>query len=195
MTCTQSQALQGPDILARFRDVDFRLLESRGISRKTSYGNGECRAAFREKVSESTGIHSVVEIVGRNPQRINATRCKLDLKSPESMASHGIHSVVCQPSANRKIKRTLSNNLSTDSKSTVQHYINAAKKYCGNQRCPKWDTNHGSLTTNGPTGLQGWTMAEVLKYWDALNIFGDLVGLQNHGLEVSGVLARFRDID
>ncbi|KAK7007756.1 hypothetical protein R3P38DRAFT_2791912 [Favolaschia claudopus] len=90
------QALQGPDILARFSDIDFRLLESRGISRKTSYGNGECRAAFREKVSESTGIHGVVEIVGRNPRRINATGCKLDLKSPESMASHGIHGVVCQ---------------------------------------------------------------------------------------------------
>ncbi|KAK7001579.1 hypothetical protein R3P38DRAFT_3612508 [Favolaschia claudopus] len=80
-------------------------LESGDGSSKSSYLPRECRAAFREKVSESTGIHGVVGIVGRNPRRINATGCKLDLKSPESMASQGIHGVVCQPSANRKNKK------------------------------------------------------------------------------------------
>ncbi|KAK6981086.1 hypothetical protein R3P38DRAFT_2808371 [Favolaschia claudopus] len=44
MPCTQSLALQGPCILARVRDIDFRLLESTGISKEASYGNGELRS-------------------------------------------------------------------------------------------------------------------------------------------------------
>ncbi|KAK7042888.1 hypothetical protein R3P38DRAFT_2768376 [Favolaschia claudopus] len=47
-----------------------------------------------------------------------------------------------------------------------------------------------------PSGESNVT--EVLKYWDALNIYGHLrsdTSLQNPALRVSGVLARFRDIN
>ncbi|KAK6995863.1 hypothetical protein R3P38DRAFT_2800722 [Favolaschia claudopus] len=37
--------------------------------------------------------------------------------------------------------------------STLQHYKDSAEKYCWNQICPKWPTNHGSVTAKGLTGL------------------------------------------
>ncbi|KAK6988211.1 hypothetical protein R3P38DRAFT_2804952 [Favolaschia claudopus] len=166
---------------------------------QTSYLPRECRAAFREKVSESTGIHGVVGIVGRNPRRINATGCKLDLKSPESMASQGIHGV-----------------------SPVGHYNDSAEKYCWNQICPKYLTNHGSVTANGLTGLvdllyglerkplelkhlNSTTRASSdrlnrtsQRYSDEYTAsieYVSLIGLQNQALYSPGILARFRHID
>ncbi|KAK7002025.1 hypothetical protein R3P38DRAFT_2795045 [Favolaschia claudopus] len=39
--------------------------------------------------------------------------------------------------------------------SPVEHYINGAEKYCWNQICAKYLTNHGSVTANGLIGFVG----------------------------------------
>ncbi|KAK6966763.1 hypothetical protein R3P38DRAFT_2815758 [Favolaschia claudopus] len=86
--------------------------------------------------------------------------------------------------------------------------------------CPKWYTNHGSVTANGLTGpvdvLYGlkrkllelkrlnratrvdydWLKRTTSRHKCTGSIeYVSLVGLQNHALQVTGVLARFRDID
>ncbi|KAK7008363.1 hypothetical protein R3P38DRAFT_2791172 [Favolaschia claudopus] len=86
--------------------------------------------------------------------------------------------------------------------------------------CPKWYTNHGSVTANGLTGpvdvLYGlkWKSLELKRLNGARRVhyhrvnrtsqrhkctasieYVSLIGLRNHTLQASGVLARFRDID
>ncbi|KAK6981011.1 hypothetical protein R3P38DRAFT_2808782 [Favolaschia claudopus] len=41
----------------------------------------------------------------------------------------------------------------TRNSSPVGDYNDSAEEYCWNQICPKWPTNHGSLTAKGLTGL------------------------------------------
>ncbi|KAK6981084.1 hypothetical protein R3P38DRAFT_2808369 [Favolaschia claudopus] len=67
MPCTHSLALQGPCILARVRDIDFRLLESTGISKEASYGNGELRSGLK-----TVEFSATTPSVGRNSVRINS---------------------------------------------------------------------------------------------------------------------------
>ncbi|KAK6981089.1 hypothetical protein R3P38DRAFT_2808374 [Favolaschia claudopus] len=69
MPCTQGQALQDPHILARVRDIDFRLLESRGICRKTSYLTLESGAGFREKGTQRRGTGPEIDSVGGDSAR------------------------------------------------------------------------------------------------------------------------------
>ncbi|KAK7042884.1 hypothetical protein R3P38DRAFT_2768372 [Favolaschia claudopus] len=122
MTCTQSQALQGPDILARFRHVDFRLLESRGISRKTSYLPGNYDRNSVKRGLKTVELRATPPSVGRNSVRINFDREKLTQ----------ITGIQCDDR----------------NSSPVGHYNDSAEKYCWNQRCPKWSTDHGSVTAN-----------------------------------------------
>ncbi|KAK7007489.1 hypothetical protein R3P38DRAFT_2792255 [Favolaschia claudopus] len=125
-----NQALQCPHILARVRDIDFRLLESRGISRKTSYGNGESGAGFRGKRTQHRGTGLEIDSVGGN----SARNCFLPPR-PTGIWQHN------------------GNPATRLNSSTLQHYKDSAEKYCWNQICPKYLTNHGSVTANGPTGL------------------------------------------
>ncbi|KAK6995890.1 hypothetical protein R3P38DRAFT_2800221 [Favolaschia claudopus] len=192
MTSTQSLASQGPHILARVRDVDFRLLESTGISKEASYLTRECRAAFREKVSESTGIHGVIGIVGRNSRRINC-HCE------ELLRITGIHGVARNPQRRLPTRCQQENKKDTVKRSQHQlesspvgHYNDSAEKYCWNQICPKYLANHGSVTANGLTGLVDVLCRLERKPLELKRLNGAR-RVDYH--RVSGVLARFRDID
>ncbi|KAK6988212.1 hypothetical protein R3P38DRAFT_2804953 [Favolaschia claudopus] len=181
MTCTQSQALQGPDILARFRHVDFRLLESRGISRKTSYLPREFCAEFLPTGPENSGILGETDSVGGNSggsfQTLPEWRQTVEFWAIDTITDWTVQKILLEPI------------------------------------CPKWLTNHGSVTANGLTGLVDLlyglerkpleskrlssttrassdrlnrTSQRALVFWQ---------GVHNEALQVSGVLARFRDID
>ncbi|KAK6981021.1 hypothetical protein R3P38DRAFT_2808790 [Favolaschia claudopus] len=127
MSCTQGQALQDPHILARIRDVGFRLLESRGISRKTSYLPGNYDRNSVKRGLKTVELRATTPSVGRNSVRINYDGEKLTQ----------ITGIQCD----------------TRNSSPVGDYNDSAEEYCWNQICPKWPTNHGSLTAKGLTGL------------------------------------------
>ncbi|KAK6995862.1 hypothetical protein R3P38DRAFT_2800721 [Favolaschia claudopus] len=79
--------------------------------------------------------------------------------------------------------------------STLQHYKDSAEKYCWNQICPKWPTNHGSVTAKGLTGLVDLLYGLERKPYGENRNSDSRVNCAPIALVVSGVLARFRDID
>ncbi|KAK7051692.1 hypothetical protein R3P38DRAFT_2762201 [Favolaschia claudopus] len=150
------------------------------------------RAAFREKVSESTGIHGVIGILGRNSRRINC-HCE------ELLRITGIHGVARNPQRRlptrcqqENKKNTVKQSQHQLESSPVGHYNDSAEKYCWNQICPKYLANHGSVTANGLTGLVDVLCRLERKPLELKRLNG---ARRVNYHRVSGVLARFRDID
>ncbi|KAK6981082.1 hypothetical protein R3P38DRAFT_3376284 [Favolaschia claudopus] len=200
---------QCTDLNIAFERKSVILIECIWVFSMTSYGNGECMHAFRETGTSNHWNLSRLQERGKesSPHQFHLGKAH---SNHRNLSRHPEYRLLAlQQHENKKEHPT-----------KISAPTRNAKKYCWNQICPKYLANHGSVTANGLTGLVDVLYGLERKSLDLKRLNGarrvdyyrvnrtsqrhkctgsieyvSLIGLQNHALQGSGVLARFRDID